>query len=149
MTGINICFGNSDKRKLMAVLAYWEISVTNESKFDALPSILHNKADGFAFISVLFCRSSLSFAESYVSQFSKTLEISAISSIAFRLVGSYLSYEILENGLYLMDFLLLHSKHCQEFVIWLYSKFSRAHSECTIFPHDSHDMILLCSSNFF
>ena len=48
---------------------YWEISVTNESKFDALPSILQNKADGLAFISVLFCRSSLSFAESYVSQF--------------------------------------------------------------------------------
>ena len=61
--------------------------MTNESKFDALPSILQNKADGFTFISVLFCRSSLSFAESYVLHLSKTLEISAISYISFILMG--------------------------------------------------------------
>ena len=75
--------------------------MTNEQTFDELPLTLQNKADGFAIISVLFY-SSLSFAESYVSQFSKTLEISAIFSISFRLVGSYFSYEMLENGLFFL-----------------------------------------------
>ena len=84
---------------------------SNESKLDALPSILLNTTDNISFELFKVFILLLNEVWSYVSHDFKICDILFISSQSLKLNGSYLSPFRNSNGLYIGLLLAIHLKH--------------------------------------